>query len=213
MQIVSTDPKQFGIIAIGQEAWGVIAIGQMARGFIVLGQLAVGVIGVGQCAAVVWGVGQVGIGVAWFTGMVGLGGRGYGGVLRLVPGLDPPRVAPDAIPLDDVMSGRGSGHVRLQVIAQGHGAALGQNGAALPIKLTPEVACALARHATQLPEVFARLRRHGPVVLCDGLVEVPGLRSTGNWTGLLVVRLLALVGIAIGWWFAFWQFVLLPLFA
>mgnify|MGYP001204877585 CR=1 FL=1 len=53
VQIVSTDPKHFGVIAVGQEAWGIIAIGQMARGFVVLGQLAVGVIGAGQLACVV----------------------------------------------------------------------------------------------------------------------------------------------------------------
>jgi hypothetical protein len=212
VQIVSTNPNQFGVIAVGQEAWGIIAIGQMARGFIVLGQLAVGVVGAGQCAAVVWGVGQVGLGVAWFTAMVGIGGRGYGGVLRLVPGLDPPRQAPDTVPLDDVMTGRASGHVRLQVVADGNGAGLGQNGAVLPIKLTPQVAGALDLHAPKIPEVFARLRRHGPVVLCDGLVEVPGLRSTSTSKGLLAARLLALVTIATVWWFIFANAVLLPLF-
>lgn len=212
MQIVSTDPKHFGVIAVGQEAWGIIAIGQMARGFVVLGQLAVGVIGAGQLACVVWGVGQAGIGVAWFTAMIGLGGRGYGGVLRLIPGLDPPRAAPDSVPLDDVMAGRAAGHVRLQVVAEGNGAALGQNGVPLPIKLTPSVAGALNENATKLPEVFARLRRHGPVVLCDGLVEVPGLRSTSTSKGLLVARLLALVAVATVWAFVFANAVVFPLF-
>jgi len=213
VQIVSTDPHQFGIIAVGQEAWGFIAIGQMARGFLVLGQLAIGVAAIGQCTACIWGVGQVGMGVAWFSGMMGLGGRGYGGVLRLIPGLDPPRRSPDTVPLDDVMAGRASGHVRLQVVEGGSGPVLGQNGAPLPIKMTPQVAGALQLHARELPEVFARLRRHGPVVLCDGLVEVPGLRSTSTSKGLLAVRLLALLAVATSWWFIFAQAVLVPLFA
>lgn len=211
MQIVSTNPNEFGLIAVGQEAWGFVAIGQMARGVLVVGQLAVGVAGAGQCCACIWGVGQVGFGVAWFGAMIGLGGRGFGGVLRLVPGLDPPRLAPAEVPLDDVMAGTTSGHVKLDVIAGPVGPVLARGGQPLPIKLTPEVAGALAMNAPQLPQVFARLRRHGPVVLCDQLVEVPGARSTGGaGGGLLVVRLIALVAIATAWWFLFVELVLFP---
>lgn len=210
MQIVSTNPNEFGLIAVGQEAWGVVAIGQMARGFLVLGQLAIGIAGVGQCCACIWGVGQVGMGVAWFGAMVGVGGRGFGGVIRLVPGLDPPRLAPPEVPLDEVLAGSNSGHVKLDVVQSPAGPTFARDGRALPIKMTPEVAGALSLNAAQLPQVFGRLRRHGPVVLCDQLVEVPGLRGTSSNKGLLVVRLLALVAIATAWWFLFVELVLFP---
>ncbi len=212
MQIVSTNPHEFGVISVGQEAWGIIAIGQMARGVFVVGQLAVGVAGVGQCCACIWGVGQVGFGVAWFTAMIGLGGRGYGGVLRLIPGLDPPRRAPEEVALEQVMAGGTTGHVKLEVIDVGAGPTLGRGGQPLGIKMTPEVAGALGAHSAELPEVYAHLRRHGPVVLCDGLIEVPGVRGTGPHKGLLVVRLVTLAALATAWWFLFVELVLFPSF-
>lgn len=210
MQVVSTNPNEFGLIAVGQEAWGFIAIGQMARGFLVLGQLAVGVAGAGQCCACIWGVGQVGFGVAWFTAMVGVGGRGFGGVVRLIPGLDPPRVAPEEVPLDEVLAGTSSGHVKLDVIDAGGGPTLARGGQPLGIKMTPEVAGALGANAAEVPQVYARLRRHGPVVLCDQLTEVPGLRGTTSNKALLAVRLLFLAALATGWWFLFVETVLFP---
>jgi hypothetical protein len=209
VQIVSSDPNQFAVISVGQEAWGIIAIGQMARGVFVLGQLAVGVAGVGQCCACVWGVGQVGFGVAWFTAMVGLGGRGYGGVPRLIPGLDPPRLAPPEVALDEVMAGSAAGHVKLDVLAGAGGAVFGRDGQPLPIKMTPEVAGALQLHGGgELKRVFARLRRHGPVVLCDQLVEVPGERSTSSNKALLAIRILSLFALATVWWALFVTLVL-----
>jgi hypothetical protein len=211
VQIVSTNPNEFGLLAVGQEAWGFVAIGQMARGVLVLGQLAVGVAGVGQCCACIWGVGQVGLGVAWFGAMIGVGGRGFGGVLRLIPGLDPPRLAPPEVPLEAVLAGGAAGHVKLDVVGSPDGPRLARGGQALPIKLTPEVAGALGANAPQLPQVFARVRRHGPVVLCDQLVEVPGVRRTAGASGwLLAARLATLVAIATAWWFLFVELVLFP---
>lgn len=209
MQVVSTNPNEFGILAIGQEAWGFIAIGQMARGVFVLGQLAVGVAGAGQCCACIWGVGQVGFGVGWFTAMVGLGGRGYGGVLRLIPGLDPPRQAPPEVPLDQVVAGATTGYVKLDVLATEAGPVLAQAGRPLPIKLTRSVAAALATHGPAgIREVFARVRRHGPVVLCDQLVEVPGSRSTTGSKGLLFLRIATQMALATVWWALFVELVL-----
>jgi hypothetical protein len=208
VRIVSSDPNEFAIISVGQEAWGFIAIGQMARGFLVLGQLAVGIAGVGQCCACIWGVGQVGFGVAWFTAMVGLGGRGFGGVLRLVPGLDPPRITPIEVPLQDVLSGANAGHVKVDVDVAGGAPILLRDGQALPVKTTPEVAGALLLHADKVKKVFARLRRHGPVVVCDQLVEVPGQRKTGTGMGLLVLRVVTLCALATAWWFLFVELVL-----
>ncbi len=146
--------------------------------------------------------------------MVGLGGRGYGGVLRLIPGLDPPRQAPPEVPLDQVTSGQTTGYVKLEVLAAEGGPtlgqpSLGQGGRPLPIKLTPAVAAALATHAPSgIREVFARVRRHGPVVLCDQLVEVPGSRSTTGSKGLLFLRIATHVVLATIWWALFVELVL-----
>lgn len=202
MRIVSTDPNEFGFIAIGQLAWGFIAIGQMARGVFVLGQLAVGVAGVGQCICCIWGVGQVGMGVAWFSGMVGVGGRGFGIVGRLVPGLDPPRLAPPAVSYGEAVA-VGGGHVRVQVVQDAYGPALAEGGMVLPVKLSPSVAGALQQNSARVPEVFAHLRREGELVVCDGLVEVPGLRSSIGSPEALAARLVGLVFLATIWWFVF----------
>ena len=202
MRIVSTDPNEFGFIAIGQLAWGFIAIGQMARGVFVLGQLAVGVAGAGQCICCIWGVGQVGMGVAWFSGMIGVAGRGFGGVLRMVPGLDPPRLEPPAVSYGEAVA-VGGGHVRLQVVEDGYGPALADGGMVLPVKLTPAVAGALQANSARVPEVFAHLRREGQHVVCDELVEVPGLRSTVGSMGLLAARAMGMMVLGIIWWFVF----------
>jgi hypothetical protein len=103
VRLISTDPSEFGVIGIGQEAQGFLAFGQFAKGVIAVGQIAIGVVAVGQVSISIAGVGQVGGAVAWFAGMLGLGGRGL--CLRLIPGLDLPRTPPHEVSLDAVMSG------------------------------------------------------------------------------------------------------------
>ncbi len=181
-----------------------IAIGQAARGVFVLGQVAIGFVGLGQAAFVVFGAGQVGAGVMGFTAMLGVGGRGYGGVLRLLPGFDPPRKRPVEVPYEDVVAGRASGPVRLDVLGQGTGVRLGRDGHALPIKLTPKAAGALVRtNRNDLKEVYAVLKKRGNVLVGDRLIEVPGSRKAFKYDGFFALRMVAFVGLAIAWCMAF----------
>ena len=201
MQLISTTNGEFGFIAIAQEAWGVIAIGQIARGFFVLGQLAVGVVGAGQGAFVVFGVGQVGAGVMGFSGMMGVAGRGFGLVLRLLPGFDLPRIPPKTVPLGEIHAGRQQGAVRLQVLGEGVNVRLGLNGQALPIKLTPKAAGALGvTDRKTVPEIYAVLRREGRVLVCDRLIEVVGARKTFRFDAFFFMRFACLVALALVWW-------------
>jgi hypothetical protein len=178
-------PTEFGIIGVGQEAHGVFAFGQVARGFVAVGQLAVDVVAVGQLSFSILGVGQVGGGISWFAGMLGVGGRGL--CLRLIPGLDPQRVAPETIDLARVRSGE-SGFVKLKIEAF----------AQERIKLAPAVFKALEGARGQVPEVYASLRRVGEHVVCDRVMEVPG-RKPSSSTALTVVRVGALIALATTW--------------
>ncbi|MBX3269372.1 MAG: hypothetical protein KF729_03880 [Sandaracinaceae bacterium] len=85
MDLFSTDPERPGVFAVGQIAYGVFALGQMATGVIAIGQVARGVIAVGQGAVGVVAIGQGAIGVLYAGGMVAVGGRGFGGILKVLP--------------------------------------------------------------------------------------------------------------------------------
>jgi hypothetical protein len=203
VKIVSTDGTP-GIIGVGQEAQGIVAFGQFARGFVAVGQVAIGFVAIGQLSVTVVGVGQGGIGIGWFAGMLGVGGRGV--CLRLIPGLDPPRVAPETVPFETVLHGAPGvdGYVRVEVIDTPGGARLALGGQPLPVKPTPEIAVALtnARRTHAIREVFAHVRRAGVTLVCDRLVEIPGTRRAFG-LGLAVVRVLLLIGLATGFWYAF----------
>lgn len=208
MRWLSTDPSEFGIISVGQHAHGFFAFGQMARGVVAIGQLAIGVVAVGQLSLSIVGVGQVGGGVAWFAGMLGVGGRGI--CLRLIPGLDLPRRAPNETPLAEIWQGRARGFVRLGVTSTPQGPALVSGGQILDIKLRPQVAWALANALGRdgLREIFAFLGREGDVVVCDRLVEVPGQRKGAIPLWLNVVRFVALAVLATVWCYLFDEAVL-----
>jgi hypothetical protein len=208
VRILSTDPEQPGIFAIGQEAKGIFALGQMATGVVAVGQLARGVFVLGQLAIGVVAVGQGAVALGWGGGMIGVVGRGFGIVLKLLPryrrdGGKPP------FP--------GEGWIEANV--RGH--ALDAN-----VEATPEVAAVLARTndtpafvhvvAEELPE------REG------GSREAPEtrrvLRAVGvtTWTPWpwpleafsegqaapvwqLVLRAIAFAGLAVLWWFVVGQ--------
>jgi len=150
------------------------------------------------------GVGQVGFGVTWFAAMLGIGGRGI--CLRLIPGLDPPRRAPELVPFEAIAHGtpNAAGYVRVQLIDTPRGARLALGGQPLPVKPTPQMAYALtqARRKNQLREVFAHVKRTGLALVCDGAMEIPGARRTyALW--LQIARVILLCGLATGWWYAF----------
>jgi hypothetical protein len=194
---------EFGIVSVGQEAFGVFAFGQLARGFVAVGQVAIGVVAVGQLSVSVLGIGQGGIGIAWFAGMLGVGGRGI--CLRLIPGLDLPRIPPATVAFDDLARGAlAQGFVRLEVVDGPRVPALAIAGRAVPVKLTPAVAGALQnakRRPQGLGEVLAHVRRAGSGLVCDRLVEVPGGRRIHK--GFAVLRFVLLIGAAVVWWFVF----------
>jgi hypothetical protein len=201
MKLFSTDGS-FAVIAVGEAPIGIFAAGQVARGFIAIGQLAVGFITLGQGCVSVIGLGQGGIGVMWFSGMLGFGGRGL--CFRLIPGMDPPRLAPDQIQFQSLFQGVPEGFVRAQLLDVQSGTTLAQNNQPLPIKLTPPVAMALtnARSNGKIKELFAHMRLEGRTVVCDSVMEIPGLRAPYGMP-FQIFRVLGLIAIAVFFWWAF----------
>jgi len=206
---LSTNDHEFGIVSVAQVAHGVFAFGQLARGIIAVGQVAIGVVAVGQASFGVFGAGMVGGGVAWFAG-IGVGGRGKGLCLRLIPGLDLPRTAPDQVSLADVQQGHTRGFVRLGILATPVGPMLTSGGQTLDIKLVPAVAGALSKALRDgtVSEVFAWLYRDGDSLLCDRLMEVPGQRKPIFPLWVNAMRVFLLVVLATAWCLAFNEFVL-----
>lgn len=102
MRLLSTDPSEPGVIAVGQVAVGIFAFGQSAHGIVAIGQLARGVVAVGQLAIGVVALGQGAVGLWFGTGMVGIAGqRGYGLVLHTLPRLvaEPAPARPPTVPV------------------------------------------------------------------------------------------------------------------
>ncbi len=205
MKLFSADGEP-AVVGVGDAPIGIFAVGQFARGVIVIGQFAVGVVVLAQFGVAVWGLGQFGLGVGWFTGMGAISGRGY--PVRLIPGLDPPRVAPSATTLEAIAQGgpEAEGFVRARVSTQPGGGVLlaSADGASrLPIKLTPRVAGALvaASQRGAPRELLAHVKRGGGHLVCDRLVEIPGQRSTYSlWFQVARIALLAML--AACWWWA-----------
>jgi hypothetical protein len=119
VRILSTNPDEPGIFAIGQVATGIFAFGQMATGVIAIGQLARGVVAVGQLAIGFVAIGQACYSVIWGGGMVGITGRGFGFVLKTIPKYRPDGGAPSGyeacVLLDEVRTkGFGLVHARIR---------------------------------------------------------------------------------------------------
>lgn len=197
------------VVGVGEAPLAIFAIGQFARGFIAIGQVAVGVIVVGQVGVAVWGVGQLGFGVGWSTGMVAISGRGW--PLRLIPGLDPPRNTPAAAAFEAIAQGgpQAEGYVRAGVTSSIRGARLEADGRELPVKMTPLVAGALAAASQRGSprQLLAHVRHAAGHVVCDGLVEIPGERSTYGM-GFQIARVALLVLLSAAWW---WFLLRLPM--
>ena len=198
------------VVGVGIAPIGIFAIGQFARGIVAVGQVAIGVVVLGQGAISIVGIGQVGIGITWFVGMVGLGGRGF--CLRLIPGLDPPRASMPTVPVEYLLSapqGGAQGFVSadigaLQTPTGAPRAHLFVGGQPLPIKPTPATRWALenALRTTKVRKVFAHLKNVSGVLVCDRLVEVPGLRPTFG-LGFQIFRIVLLCAAATLWWSLF----------
>ncbi len=197
MKLFSSDGS-LAVVAVGDAPIGIFAIGQVARGFIAIGQLGVGVIVLGQGVVSVYGVGQGGIGVGWFGGMLGLGGRGL--CFRLIPGMDPPRVAPTEIAFQSLFQGVPEGFVRAQLLDTPRGTRIAQNGEPLPIKMTPRVAWAIGNARTaKVNELYAHVKMVGRTAVCDSVMEIPGARTTYGM-GFQIFRVLMLMVVATFWW-------------
>jgi hypothetical protein len=195
---------------VGEAPVAIFAVGQFARGFFVVGQFAVGVVVLAQFGVSVWGLGQFGFGVGWFTGMFAVSGRGF--PVRLIPGLDPPRVAPAFVPFEAIAQGGpgAEGFVRATVLTPlAGGAALGGSAGPLPVKLSPRVAGALAAASQRgaPKELLAHLKHAAGHVICDRLVEIPGQRRTYGM-GVQIARMAVLVLLSAVWW---WMLLQLPL--
>lgn len=203
MKIVSFENGVPGFFALAQEAHGVIALGQIAIGVVAVGQLAIGGIAVGQLGFGLAGAGQLGIGV-YAAGGLGIGGRGWGGILKLVPTVDHPRDLPPCTTIEAITAGWGDGWIEAELNrnAQGH-AALIVGGHALDLKISTSVLANAYAEIASAPgsRVLAHVRRFDRALVCDQLMHVPvGLTAQpGFWT-LLMVRMVALTVIASAWW-------------
>jgi hypothetical protein len=214
VRIVSTDPEQPGVFAIGQEARGIFALGQMATGVVAVGQLARGVIVVGQLAIGVVAVGQGAVALGWGGGMIGVVGRGFGIVLKLAPRYRADRGRPKF---------PGEGWLDARVLR--HGLVDG-DGKPLDIEMTPEVAATLAR--TNDSPAFVHVAAEERPEREGGYREPAETRrvlravAVTPWTPWpwpfealsdgepapvwqLVLRAIALAGLAAVWWFVVGQ--------
>lgn len=201
MQFVSVGGRAEGFIAIGQEATGVIAIGQQATGVIAIGQIACGCFCLGQAAVGFVGWGQAGVGIFHAVGMVGVGGRGFGLVIRLVPGVGRKRVVPEVIDVRSALHGN-RGWVEADLFFDSHGLGLASQGQRLPVKFDRRLqsgAKSLTVHGTQT--VWAYLSQHAGVVVCERIQHAPPRpferSSFFVWAAL---QFAALVALATVWW-------------
>jgi hypothetical protein len=126
--------------------------------------------------------------------------------LRLIPGLDPPRIAPEVVPFDSLAAGgaNAEGFIRADLAESPIGGGLALGGAPLPVRPTPGVAWALnnAYVVKGVRSVFAHVKRTPGGLVCDRLVEVPRTRPTfALW--FQIARFVVLCGVATAWWYAF----------
>jgi hypothetical protein len=201
MELVSVGQHARGIIAIGQHATGVFAFGQIATGVIAIGQVARGCFTLGQVALGFIGWGQVGFGVLHAVGMVGAGGRGFGIVLRLVPGLGKKRVLPETSPPEAVYAGH-PGWLELDLSSDGQNFGFAKQGQYWPIKLDHRLNAEAAGLTLQGPvPVVAYVRKLGQTLVCERVVyEPPRPYEKPGWYTLAAFQLLGLVVLACAWW-------------
>ena len=156
-----------GFIAIGQVATGFIAVGQMATGVVAIGQMARGVLCIGQLSLGVAGVGMVSLGVLWTYGI----GTAARGIFPIVPTMDPPRRAPEVVPLESLVRRRQSGFVRAELTQRSPGViGLYSGGNLVPAKVPRSLlASGLAAVARGQREVFAFLEWRGETLICTRL--------------------------------------------
>jgi hypothetical protein len=201
MQFVSVGGKAEGFIAIGQEAIGVIAIGQQATGVVAIGQIACGCFCLGQAAVGFVGWGQAGVGIFHAVGMVGVGGRGFGLVIRLVPGVGRKRVVPEAIDVRSALQGN-HGWVEADLFFDRHGLGLASQGQRLPVKFDRRLqsgAKSLTVHGTQT--VWAYLSPHAGVLVCERLQHAPPRPfERPSFFVRAALQFAALVALSTVWW-------------
>lgn len=148
MRLISTNPGEPGVFAVGQLAVGVFAFGQMALGVVAVGQVARGVFALGQLAIGFVAFGQASLGVLWAGGMVAVGGRGIGLCLKVLPKVVVERFERPQLPplntLQDVLA-EGRGWVLARIKDRG----LHVDGAPLDFAMSPEADEQLERAAAQ----------------------------------------------------------------
>jgi hypothetical protein len=197
MKFFDTGQRAMGFIAIGQEATGFFALGQMATGVIAIGQVARGCIAIGQGAIGLIGWGQGGVGVFHAVGMIGIGGRGFGGVLRLIPSIGRPRILPRATTFAAVKEGE-AGWIEADLTPD---FGLHQAGARLPVKLDRRlqtgVGSAIADGAHR---VLAHVRPVGELLVCERIAYEPPrpYQKKGFWV-LGAFQLAGLLCLATAW--------------
>lgn len=176
MRMVSTDPSEPGIFAVGQVAFGVVALGQVAAGVIAIGQGAVGLVAIGQGA----------VGLYYGGAMLGIFGRGF--PLGLVPRFPPPRTLPPTTDLSQVRVGYGDGWVDAELGTGRSGApTLLIGGASAEVRLRanliPAAKYELEKSTSGSPRVIAHVHKVGDYLVCDRLlhVQVSPTRQPDFW--------------------------------
>jgi hypothetical protein len=192
-----TGQHAVGVIAIGQEATGFFALGQMATGVIAIGQVARGCIAIGQGAIGLIGWGQAGVGVFHAVGMIGIGGRGFGGVLRLIPSIGRPHVLPRTTTLAAVQGGEG-GWIEADLAPD---LGLYQAGTRLPVKLDRRLQTgARSITAEGALRVLGYVTPIGSQLVCERVAYEPPrpFQKKSFWV-LAAFQTLALVCLATAW--------------
>lgn len=203
MQFFSVGQFAEGFIAIGQEATGVIAIGQMATGVIAIGQLARGVFTVGMLSIGVVSVGMLSIGLVHCISMIGAGGRGFGGVVPLVPKLPDSFDLPPVVSPAEIETGQKPGWVRGIIANTAQGLALVAGGRPLRVRIGQNASRAANQALRTALPVLANVVPSGGGAEVVRLMRDPGPSARDpRWLGLAAAQLVGLViATTIYFWF------------
>lgn len=183
------------VIAVGQGAVGLIAIGQMAHGVIAIGQVAVGVVALGQGSFGVFTLGMGSMGLGYCAAMLGIGGRGFGGVLPLVPSLGRHTPPGEVRPVDERLRAEAPGWSEAQLSPMG--LTLDDRPLDLPVDLRLQQAV----DSHEPGGVYLHLDRIGESWVITRLMERPSSRLTQpSWWLRWLVQVVLLFVLAQAVW-------------
>jgi hypothetical protein len=189
VRILSTNPNEPGVFAVGQEAVGIFALGQLALGVVAVGQLSRGVVAVGQLSVGVFCIGQGAVGLFHGTGMLAIAGQqGFGLALHLLPRLvaEPPPQLELPTPVASLLGGAASyGWIPMSIVATPGGvSAVADEAPGLAVDLRAVRAALEEGHASGCDRAHVRVR-------VDVTVDPSGYRAAQREVTLVAEQLVA----------------------